>query len=167
MHLSYPFQNVRSGVNGMNSKLRRASKSPMAVFVTSLVVALIIVIAAHFGFKPIRKVEAYIRGESLMADATSKSFGVVGPGKPGSVAFALKNIGNKAVSVIGVNSSCTCTAVANDLPLMVEPGKTKDLIFTVRWAKTAGDSVEDIFVYTNSPSQSKIYLQISGQFVAD
>lgn len=163
----WPLNQPEFGNYGMSTEYQRSRLSPSRVFVISFVAALGGMLGAHFGSDRIRQIEARIRGESLILDATSKSFGVVSPGKAGAVSFALKNISNKPVSVIGVNSSCTCTAVAHDLPMRVDSGKTENLVFTVSPTKVAGEKTEDIVIYTDCPYQTEIYLQLRGEFLTE
>ncbi len=64
---------------------------------------------------------AYLRGDRLIPDTYTKTFGTVGKDEGPSVGFTLTNYTEQAIKVLGANASCTCL-VASDMPIVVPPG---------------------------------------------
>jgi hypothetical protein len=107
---------------------------------------------------------ARAKGQGLIVDAADKSFGDVAPGETRDVHFTLTNVTNKAVRIVGVSTSCTCTAIVQDVPLTIDAGMTQDIVFKVNYGK-AGIASEMIYLYTDFTSQQLVRLKLSGSFL--
>jgi hypothetical protein len=105
---------------------------------------------------------AYLRGESLIPDAYSKSFGTVAKDERPTVEFLLRNWGKQPIKVRGVTRSCTCLATS-DLPIVIPPHGEAILQVSSRATSRLGQYSQRLRVFTDA-GQSNLVLGIQGVF---
>ncbi len=105
---------------------------------------------------------AYLRGDSLVPDAYSKSFGTVSKDERPSVEFLLRNWSKQPIKVIGVTRSCTCLATS-DLPIVIPPHGEAILRVSSRMKSSLGPYSEGLRVFTDT-EQSNFVLGVQGVF---
>lgn len=84
---------------------------------------------------------AYVKGYALYVETPELSAGHVPAGKLGEVSFPIKNLSNRAITVIGAREDCGCLAT-EDLPLVVPPRETSSI--RVRFAAPQRDVGRDV-----------------------
>ena len=145
--------------------------SPTAiVFGTASTAVIAAALFALAGFGSIRAVVGYyFRSETLIVDATEKSFGVTFPLEKAGVSFKFTNRGEEPIRILGCKTRCACT-VARDLPFTLKPNESKQLNLTVQpppfeqGAVAQIDYLElPITVFTSSRTQSRINVIIRGE----
>jgi len=138
------------------------SLGKVVVFTNIFLLAL--VLWAYISFGSLRIGLAFLRGEKLLPDAYSKSFGTVEAGKVQDVVFNLKNHSSTPISLIGSSSSCSCV-VTGRIVGVVPAGGEWPLRVTVRTAGRKGDISEKLNVFTDSPSTPQVHLRVAGRVV--
>ncbi|MGI6218447.1 MAG: DUF1573 domain-containing protein [Bacteroidaceae bacterium] len=96
----------------------------------------------------------------LSVDAGTHNFGFITYGKPVTASFRLTNIGNDALQIERIETSCAC-AVAETPTLLLQPGEQTTVKVTYD-AKMMGRFHKFVHIYTNNGSQSEA-LRISLQ----
>ena len=107
---------------------------------------------------------ARLRGDRLLLDAYSKSFGTIEAGQLGTVEFNLMNTSSGQVTVLGARSSCTCAA-ADDLPTVVPPRGRQSIRIHVRRDRLPGRVLEKVSLFTDEPSQPELVIRVEGDFL--
>lgn len=107
---------------------------------------------------------AYLAGDRLLVDASSKTVGDVAIGERASVAFTLCNRSAAPVTILGVKTSCTCTATG-DLPMTLPPSSSRTLAVTYspRPSAKPGQVLETMQLFTDSRAQPTMPLAIVGR----
>jgi hypothetical protein len=105
---------------------------------------------------------AYLRGDRLVPDAYSKSFGTVTKDERPSVDFLLKNWSERPIKVLGVNQSCTCLTTSN-LPIVIPSRGEAILRVSSRPKPGLGPYFERLRVLTDA-GQSNFVLSVQGVF---
>ncbi len=144
---------------------KRWAKDPVAIaFVSANVGLLALAVFALASFGSIgRAIGYYLRGETLLFDATEKTFAAE-PGNTVHVSFELTNKGINPIRIVGCQSVCTCT-VPKDLPYTLGPGQTKELVLTVEIPTQysgANHLSLPLTLFTTSSTQSRIPLMLQG-----
>jgi hypothetical protein len=116
----------------------------------------------HFG--SVSAALARLRGDRLLVDAYSKSFGSVVAGRLETVEFSLWNTASRPVTVLGARSSCTCAA-ADDLPMVVPSGGRRSIRIIVGRNPQPGAVSEHVTLFTDEPSQPQLALRVEGAFL--
>ncbi len=119
------------------------------------------------GFNAIRSAYVYLRGETILVDSNTKSFGVVSPGDPISVSFTLTNTGAAPVRIAGCEAWCNCV-VPKDMPFVLEPNESRDFPVSIRNPKREGAVPKgyvglDLKLFTTNPAQPRIGLTVKGE----
>jgi Protein of unknown function (DUF1573) len=104
---------------------------------------------------------SYVRGDRLVADERSKSFGTVEQGQPAKVVFRLTNFSKQPIRVIGAWSSCSCLTLEG-LPMKVSPGEELSLPVGVRTKKKPGSIQETMSLFTDYPDEGELRLTVYG-----
>ena len=111
----------------------------------------------------------YFRGEVLFADATERSFGIVGPGERVPVSFRLTNRGAQRIRILGCRAQCSC-ATSNELPITLGPHEATDFYMTVYTRAIDPTQMKrvdlldiPVTLYTSIPGQSRFGLVIRGE----
>jgi len=111
----------------------------------------------------------YLRGETLLLDATEKSFGVAAPSGDVGVSFRFTNWGDEPIRILGCKTVCNCT-IPRDLPYTMAPGESRDLNLTVmtapfRQVRNGRSSHINLplTVFTSSRAQSRLGLIVRGE----
>lgn len=123
--------------------------------------ALLAAVGIHI-FGSAASAPAYLRGDGLIPDAYTKSFGTDWEGDRASVAFSLRNYTEEPIRVLGSNSSCTCL-VTSGLPVVIPShGET---VLRVSAARKVGlrQYSERVRVLTNSDKRPLV-LSVRGSF---
>jgi hypothetical protein len=105
---------------------------------------------------------AYLRGDSLVPDAYSKSFGTAAKDERPSVEFLLRNRTEQPIKVLGVTRSCTCLATS-DLPIVIPPHGEAILQVSSQAKSRLGPYSERLRVFTDA-GQSSFVLGVQGVF---
>lgn len=129
-------------------------------------VLLIIATYAGGGFSAIRMAYAYMRGETILVDSSTKSFGSAREGDRVSVSFGLTNGAGKPVRVVGCRAYCNCI-VPDDLPFTINPHERRNLTLSVRIPERGRSSgtrqfSQPVTLYTTNAAQIEIPLLIEG-----
>jgi hypothetical protein len=100
------------------------------------------------------------QGEEIWFEETVHEYGEIPQGSDGSWTFVFKNVGDKAMVVNRVRSTCGCTVP--DWPREpVEPGK-KGKIKVIYNTAQIGTFSKSLYVYSTA-SNSPVRLQIKGE----
>ncbi len=121
--------NAHTAAGGLVNSQRPLRWLAKVVICASIGLALI----AAWGFWQFGSVSAglaRLRGDQLLLDAYSKSFGSLEGGRVGTVEFNLLNKASRPVTVLGARSRCTCAAV-RDLPMVVPSGQRRAITIVV------------------------------------
>ena len=111
----------------------------------------------------------YFKGETLILDSTTKSFGVAAPGERVSISFKLTNRGKTSIRILGCYARCTCL-VPGDLPITLQSNEKRD--FTVSISMPSHDEARarksthlelPFVLFTSSPTKSRVALSVSGE----
>jgi hypothetical protein len=105
---------------------------------------------------------AYLRGDRLVPDAYSKSFGTVAKDERPTVEFLLRNCSKQPIKVRGVTRSCTCLATS-ELPIVIPPHGEAILRVSSRAKSSLGPYSERLRLFTDS-GQSNFVLGVQGVF---
>ncbi|MGC8642089.1 MAG: DUF1573 domain-containing protein [Isosphaeraceae bacterium] len=107
----------------------------------------------------------FLKGDTLIADRYTKSFGSLEIGRYFVVSFKLVNLGRNAVRVVGCRTTCNCIPdTHSELPFVIEPNRTKQFGVLV---STGGEEKEfkgAVILLTNN-RQRELNLSIEGTVV--
>jgi hypothetical protein len=140
-------------------------KSPSWLGMTLILVSIGSVslpLAAIHRFGSLPSAVGYLRGERLIPDAYTKSFGRVSKSNEPIVDFSLNNFTSEPVRILGGNSSCTCL-LATDLPVDVPPGGRATLRVRARSKSRSGTYSERLRLVTDL-GESNVSLIVRGFF---
>ena len=104
------------------------------------------------------------KGQELWFDEYVHDYGQIEVDSDGSWTFTFKNVGENAIIINRVRSTCGCTVP--DWPREpFEPGSTGEI--TVKYnTATSGTFLKSLFVYSTA-ANSPVKLQIKGKVVAE
>ena len=104
------------------------------------------------------------KGQELWFDEYVHDYGQIEVDSDGSWTFTFKNVGENAIVINRVRSTCGCTVP--DWPREpFEPGSTGEI--TVKYnTATSGTFLKSLFVYSTA-ANSPVKLQIKGKVVAE
>ena len=147
-------------------------KKPLSWLVQTLIFTsagvLCLVALALYSFGSIGSALSHLRGDRLIADARSRSFGEVERGQRAGVVFELANTSDREINVIGAKTGCTCLS-AEGLPLPVPPRSRRSIRIAVRTdgrtvVRLVGGRIrESVHLYTDFPGQPEVELQVLGR----
>lgn len=87
--------------------------------------------------RPVADLRMKLEGYAVTADQFAKPLKIDRPGSTVNIAFQLQNLTNKRVSIVGVETSCSCLS-STELPLQIPPRQWRALTFAIksdpRWA---------------------------------
>ena len=110
------------------------------------------------------KEQAKKKGQELWFDEYVHDYGQIAVDSDGSWTFSFKNIGEKAIIINRVRSTCGCTVPAWPRE-PIEPGSSGEI--TVKYnTATSGTFLKSLFVYSTA-ANSPIKLQVKGKVVAE
>ena len=133
------------------------------ILISANLFLLVVVVWAVVRFGSVRAaVGYYLRGEALLVDSVSKSFGTAAVGAEAKVSFRLTNRGTGALRVVGCEVPCGCM-VPDGLPWVLYPNKSKDFSVTVLARKPARVVNYDLQLFTNNHIQPRIQLSVAGE----
>ena len=145
------------------TKKRTLSWMALTLIITNIGLLFIAAFALYL-FGSLGSALAYLSGERLIADAYTRSVGVVSQGEQHAVFFKLTNMSNQAVEILGANSSCTCLA-ADQLPVVLPPHGVFRLRIRLRPKSRPGQIAERVTLITDREGQERLDLKISGRVV--
>ncbi len=107
---------------------------------------------------------AYLSGDRLLVDASSRSTSEVAPGELATLEFHLSNRSSQPITIFGAKSSCTCTATG-DLPMTLPPSSARTLRVTYRPrpGTKPGTYPESLRLFTDYPKQATLPLVLVGR----
>lgn len=103
---------------------------------------------------------AYLRGDRLIPDTYTKSFGTVERGEICLLTFSLKNWTKQPIKVLGARSSCSCL-VTSDLPAVIPPMGQLSLRVSAHAKNVPGPYFEHVRVFTDS-DEARLLLYVQG-----
>jgi hypothetical protein len=143
--------------------VRKVRLSWASTTLVSLNVGAVALLAwALIAFGSISSAWAYLRGDRLLVDGYSKSFGVVQEGASPTVSFQITNCYDQPVAIMGVKTTCGF-AIVSDLPMMVPGHATRSVRVIVYTSQKRGDVSEPLRLLTNAPGRVKIDLRVGGR----
>ncbi len=145
------------------TRKRPLSWMALTVIITNIGLLAIAAIALYF-FGSFGSAVAYLGGDRLIADAYTRSVGVVSVGDQHAVFFKLTNMSNQAVEIVGAKSSCTCL-VLDQLPVVLPPRGVFRLRIGLRPKPRPGQIAERVSLITDREGQQRLDLKISGRVV--
>ena len=120
-----------------------------------------LVLLSWYCFGSVTTGAAYLRGDRLIPDAYSKSFGIVDGGSTSTIVFKLRNFLNRPITVIGSRATCSCL-LAEAVPLTVPASRSSNFTIRVVTGKKKGALSASMKLYTDSPETPVIVLTTSG-----
>lgn len=102
-------------------------------------------------------------GEELWFEEPVHDYGEITEGSDGSYIFSFKNLGEEAILINRVRSSCGCTVPAWPRK-PIEPGTTDEITVKYNTSQT-GTFLKSLFVYSTA-ANSPVKLQIKGKVLA-
>jgi Protein of unknown function (DUF1573) len=138
----------------------------LIVFLTINVILLVGFARIRFG--SLGTALKYARGEVLIADSATKSFGVGNLPKSVEVPFLLTNYGSEPVRLLGFKATCNCTT-PDSLPLVIKSNESKRFNIHVRTVVLPDRRPYTVKVtlFTSAPSQRETRLRITGMLVKE
>ena len=103
---------------------------------------------------------AYLRGERLLVDESSKTIDDVRSGSEIVVRYGFTNWAAHPVKLLGMSSSCSCTVV-EDLPMTLAASETKAVSVKIKVDEGRPDFTGSIRVFTDDPRSPEIILSYS------
>lgn len=91
----------------------------------------------------------------------SIKFGIVYAGEVRTAKIVLKNIGNKPLEIVQVQTTCGCTTTKQPTG-MIAPGKSDDIEITYNSAGAHGEIHKQVYVTTNDPTGESFAVHILG-----
>jgi len=117
---------------------------------------------ASYCFGSLGSALAYLKGDRLLADRRSQSFGEVERGQRPVVSFGLTNASDRKITILGAKTQCTCV-FAEDLPLTIPPRSRRSVKVAVRTDSREGAIQEPIYLFTDFPKQPRVELRVLGR----
>ena len=143
-----------------------ARKRPMSWLATTIILVSIgfasLCVAGIRQFGSVSAALAYLRGDGLIPDVYTRSFGIVDKNERPTIEFSLTNYTEQPIKVVGSNSSCTCL-VTSDLPMVVPPHARSTLRVAARSRSRPGPYSERIHLLTET-GVSELVLIVRGVF---
>lgn len=118
----------------------------------------------HLRFGSLSAALSAMRGDSLLANPAYQVVNGVHPGSRVRVQYALTNASDRPIKVIGINTSCSCTTVA-DIPMSLAPRQTKSVTATIVTREGQVGLDGSIRIYTDEPSSAEVVIGYSVRFV--
>ncbi|MBX6314539.1 MAG: DUF1573 domain-containing protein [Isosphaeraceae bacterium] len=119
---------------------------------------------AYLRFGSITAALAYVRGDRLIADRYTPSFGRLEPGQSRDLVLHVTNLAARPITILGARTSCTCAA-ADGLPVTIQPGVKQPLKIRVWGKPKSGAVVEKLHFYTDDPAQPELIIQVVGKVI--
>jgi len=117
---------------------------------------------AVFWFGSLSTAVAYLRGDRIIPDAYTKTFGEVPARERPSIDFLLRNWGKEPIKVLGTNSPCSCL-ISSGVPVVIRPGESAVLSVRALSKGRAGPYSSRLSVITDD-RESDVVLTVQGAF---
>lgn len=150
------------------SEAKRIRKRLPWIFQVLIVAGLVLAGVSTWGyarFGSIGSALAFARGDRLIAETKSLSFGPVLAGPTIQQHTRLTNYSNRTIKLVGSNASCSCV-LSEDLPLTLAPGESHLFKIGVKTDQRTGLIRERVVVYTDYPEQSGIAFTVKGEVIS-
>lgn len=144
----------------MLGRIFRPLKFILAVVVSVLIILVGIERLAAYRFGSISNALKYIRGSRCVFSPDVIDVGTVSKRIPQSAVVTAYNLSARRMSVVGVNSSCSCIAT-EEFPVTLEIGETRQIHLIVRPA-ASGPFERTITFYTDLPNQATNTVFVKG-----
>lgn len=135
----------------------RSLASPPVVTSVCIMAALAAWTCSRFG--TLAKGMAYARGERIFVDERIKSVPDVQVGREHRVAFALTNLADIPITVIGAKSSCGCTGI-DGLPLKISGAETRQLVIKIKGSIPSNTREIGLRLYTDAPDAPEVEIGV-------
>jgi hypothetical protein len=122
----------------------------------------VLVVVALYTFGSIESALGYLRGDRLIPEVRSKSFGTISGNDDLVIAFRIKNLLRRPVRVLGAKTSCTCL-ILDDLPMTLPPTSVSAIRVRVRPRVKTGRVAESIQILTDYKYQSHLDIKLTGE----
>lgn len=99
-------------------------------FLGACCVCLFLLSMASLYFGSLAAASVWLDGNVLFVEPLSDAPVTVPAGKDTQFVFSVRNISSEQIDVVGVMTSCSCTAI-DDLPVSIPAGSERTLTFTV------------------------------------
>jgi hypothetical protein len=154
-------------VGTANPAARTAGRRPFVAWVMTTLLLAVAGVAAlalvgSLEFGSLSAALRFLRGERLLADASSKDVGTIPAGETREIEFHLTNVTDHPLTVVGFKSSCGC-ASATRLPMTIAPGATAPLAVSVRASARLASISTSVRLYTDDPGVRDPILYLTGQ----
>jgi hypothetical protein len=141
-----------------------------AILVCAIMAPLMLACWVLGGFRALGVGFALMKGETILVDSPTKSFGVVAPGDPIAVSYKLTNWGDQDVRIVGFRAKCKCMA-PDILPFVLHPRESRDLSISIvnrqREGEVSSQTIDWIItIFTTNPAQVQIPLTVKGEIRA-
>lgn len=98
-----------------------------------------------------------LRGRSVLVDERAKSIIGVRPGSQVVMSYALTNISDRPVRIIGSSSSCECTTI-EEMPITLPPSETRTVSARITISEHNPNSSGTLRLFTDEPRSPEIAL---------
>jgi hypothetical protein len=111
-------------------------------------------------------VMAAAQGRTLLVEnGTERSFGPMRLGATERVTYRIKNLSLTPIDLLGCQHSCCCQVEA-EFPVRLHPGRTWELVMTIKPTQPHEHLRVGLEVFTISQNQSVLYLAAQGKVLA-
>jgi hypothetical protein len=144
----------------------QTGKKPLSWLAMTLIFTnaglLFLVALALYAFGSFGPALDYLKGDRLMADRSSRSFGEVEQGQRLTIVYELTNASGREITILGAKTNCTCV-FAEELPLSVPPRSRRAIKIAVNTDSRDGLIQESISLFTDFPRQPVVELRVLGR----
>lgn len=122
----------------------------------------VLVVVAVYMFGSIESALGYLRGDRLIPEVRSKSFGLISGHADLLIPIRIKNLLRRPVRVLGAKTSCTCVVIDN-LPMTLPPTSVSAIRVRVRPSVKSGQVTESIRIITDYKDQAYLDITLTGE----
>lgn len=155
-----PIEKLRT--RGLRPLKRLAKPWAARTTVLSALALALVASGAVFRFGSLSTAVAYLRGDRIIPDAYTKTFGEAAVRERPSIDFLLGNWAKEPIKVLGTNSSCSCL-VSSGVPVVIRPGESAVLSVRALSKGKAGPYSSRLSVITDD-RESDVVLIVQGVF---
>jgi hypothetical protein len=131
------------------SNRSRIRSSVIAIVSPMLIAGIVVGVLQLLGYEPF---SAFGRNQLLSIEPARTFSCTAHPGDTVTAQFIIQNNAHEPVKLLGSNSSCSCTVVANDFPRELKPGDSETITVHMRISPTAhGEVRHTVDLLVNQP----------------
>jgi hypothetical protein len=147
-----------------------APSRPGALLVCANSALVLLAFWALDGFDAVAVAIALAKGETILVDSSTKSFGVVSAGDPLVISYKLTNRSDQNIRIVGCRAVCRCM-VPEGLPFTLRARESRDFPISIRNPERVRGSPSQsvnwgITLFTTNPAQAQITLTVKGEIRA-